>query len=58
MHCTYRWYGEISLELTSANFIQSVRNLSRDLNIVACLGGGGHFNHAYVFNIESDSSNL
>ena len=51
MHCTYRWYGEISLELTSANFIQSVRNLSRDLNIVACLGGGGHFNHAYVFSI-------
>ena len=50
MHCTYRWYGEISLELTSANFIQSVRNLSRDLNIVACLGGG-HFNHAYVFSI-------
>ena len=41
MHCTYPWYGEISLELTSANFIQSVRNLSRDLNIVACLGGGG-----------------
>ena len=50
MRCTYRWYGEISLKLTSANFIQSVENRSRDVNIDAC-PGGGHFNHAYVFSI-------
>ena len=38
------YISEISLKLTSANFIQSVRNLSRDVNIDACLvGGGGAF---------------